>query len=349
MKIIVPCAGQSSRYPNMPPKWILPDHDGVPMIARAIENLRFDPKDLVVTILAEHEERFDVQRGLEEVFSHPVATVVLEEETKSQSETIYKTLQLLDIDEPFFVKDSDNSFHIDKIEAPANYITVASLNDFDLINPRNKSYVTVSNDGVVTCIREKRVISDLFSVGGYYFCDPRQFNNAFEILSKSPEYEASEIYVSEVISYLLLNGENFMIKKCENYQDWGTVHEWKKKLESRKQFFVSVDGFLFERCSLYFSPSFNEVKPHKSAIKAVCDLANAGHQVIYLSTRPQELKEQTLSMLGSAGLPVGQLIMGCDLAQWKMVTSPHPTIPYTTSEAREVMPDDFDIYNKLCS
>ena len=29
MRIIVPCAGRSSRYPDMAPKWMLPDHEGL--------------------------------------------------------------------------------------------------------------------------------------------------------------------------------------------------------------------------------------------------------------------------------------------------------------------------------
>ena len=30
MKVILPCCGRSSRFPNQPPKWMLPAHDGQP-------------------------------------------------------------------------------------------------------------------------------------------------------------------------------------------------------------------------------------------------------------------------------------------------------------------------------
>lgn len=347
MKIIIPCAGRSTRYPNMPPKWSLPDHEGVPMIVRAVQELNFAPEDVVVTVLKEHEEKFSVRKGLREAFGHPVHTVILEEQTKSQSETVVETLRRAKIEEPFLIKDSDNSFHIDHIQASTNYVTVASLNDFDMINPRNKSYVTIDQEGFITSIREKRVISDLFSVGGYFFRSPEMFIRAYETLSNSNEFSASEIYVSEVISYQMLNGEPFKIQRAKNYQDWGTVHEWRRKLDGRKLFFVSVDGFLFERGSATFSPGFDEVQPNVDAITSTQELVKAGHQLIYLSIRPQEMEAMTRAALEANGLPKSRLLMGCDLAQWTLVTSPHASIPYVTSRARELSPHDENLLEKL--
>ena len=347
MKLIVPCGGKSSRYPNMPPKWILPDHEGVPMIVRAVKELNFNPEDLVVTILREHEEKFNAKRGLADAFGHEVKTVILDQQTKSQSETVVETLKQANITEPFLIKDSDNSFRIDEIDANTSYVTVSSLNEFDLINPRNKSYVTVDHEGFITCIREKRVISDLFSVGGYFFRSPDVFMSAYDKLNNSPEIATSEIYISEVISYLLMNGEPFKTKHAAEYQDWGTIHEWRRKLESRKLFFLSVDGFLFERGSVNFSPSFDEVAPNLQAVETAVQLANDGHQLVYLSIRPDALRDMTQDALTGAGLPKGQLLMECDLSQWTLVTSPHPSMPYVTSRSREVSPNDENLIEKL--
>ena len=64
MKVIVPCGGRSSRYPNQPPKWMLPAHDGRPMLALAVAGIPVPKDDLIVTILREHEERYHVRQGL---------------------------------------------------------------------------------------------------------------------------------------------------------------------------------------------------------------------------------------------------------------------------------------------
>ena len=71
------------------------------------------------------------------------------------------------------------------MSSDANFVCVDSLNNHDSINPRNKSYLQVDHNGVVTNIREKDVISDLFSVGGYGFLRPDLFLASYERLSKA--------------------------------------------------------------------------------------------------------------------------------------------------------------------
>ena len=53
MKVIVPCAGKSSHFPNMRPKWMLTHPDGNMMVKEAIEGLNIKPKDVIITILKE--------------------------------------------------------------------------------------------------------------------------------------------------------------------------------------------------------------------------------------------------------------------------------------------------------
>jgi len=347
MKVLVPCAGRSSRYPNMPPKWLLPDQDGVPMVVRAVEKLHVAPADLVFTFLAEHEEMFGVRSGLAKAFGTEVATVVLETPTKSQSETVAVTLKRLAISEAFLVKDSDNVFELDGIASPTSYVTVASLNDFDQINPRNKSYVTVDQEEFITAIREKQVISEHFSVGGYFFRSATSFLDAFDELSRAPSVSATELYISEIISYLLLNGEPFKMRHARGYMDWGTVHEWRRKLESRRVFILSLDGFLFQRGSRYFDPAFGAVAANPIAIDAARQLAAAGHKLIYLSVRPYELETETRKAIMAAGLPDAPLLMETDATQWTLVTAPDPSLPLRTGRALEVVPDDEYLIEKL--
>jgi len=347
MKIIVPCAGRSSRFPDMPPKWMLPDHDGLPMVAKAVAGLHVSVDDLIVTILREHEERFNAREGLRRAFGRPVQCIVLDSPTASQSETVVRTLQKTGIDEPFMVKDSDNYFELGTLEETYNYVSVASLNDFDQINPRNKSYVQVDQEDIIVNFREKKVISDLFSVGGYFFLNPDEFMAAYNELSSGARLAGGELYLSEVIAFMILEGHVFKSRSVKNYQDWGTIHEWRKKLESRRVFLISIDGFLFERGSQFFSPSFEKTKPNLAAVEAVIEMARQQHLIIYLSVRPTELEELTRAQIRSAGLPEGRVIMGCGIAQWVLLTAAHPTLPFTTSGAFEISPNDPNMVEKL--
>jgi hypothetical protein len=185
MKIIVPCCGRSTRFPNLPPKWMLPASDGKPMICAAVGGLPINLDDLIVTLLREHEDRFDATAGLALAFGRRIETCILEQPTSSQSETIAKTLLATRLNEPFLAKDADGSFTTATLNDEKNFVCVSSLNRCDLMNPRNKSYVVVDETGAITSIREKVVISDLFNVGGYFFRSPRQFLDYYERLTKN--------------------------------------------------------------------------------------------------------------------------------------------------------------------
>lgn len=347
MKVIVPCAGRSSRFPNMPPKWMLPDYDGLPMVVKAIGGLSISTDDLVVTILREHEERFRAREGLARAFGKPVNCVILDKPTRSQSETVVETLRRTGLNEPFLVKDSDNYFEIGSLEEPFNYVSVTSLNNFDQINPRNKSYVQIDQEDIIINVREKQVISDLFSVGGYFFNSVSDFTAAYEEMERASQVSVGELYLSEIISFMILNGSVFKARRVSRYQDWGTIHEWRQKLERRRVFLISVDGFLFERGSSFFHPSFPDVAANPEGISAALKMAEQQHTIIYLSIRPPELEELTRAQIKAQGLPDGRIIFGCGIAQWSLLTAAHASLPFTTSRAYEFDVSDPNVIEKL--
>jgi len=347
MKIIVPCAGRSSRFPNMAPKWMLPDNDGLPMVFKAVAGLGANVDDLVFTILREHDERFDARKGLHAAFGQEVNCVILDEPTKSQSETVAQTLLRSGINEAFLVKDSDNFFKVSYLRQDYNYVCVASLSSFTHVNPQNKSYVQVDQEDVIVNFREKQVISDLFSVGGYYFTDPTEFLGAYDELSNRPALSSNELYLSDIIAYLAVKGSIFKIQRVNQYQDWGTVHEWREFLLGRRVFFIGIDGFLFEQGSRYFKPGFDEVQPHPIAVETVKKLADDGQTIFYLSIRPPELEALTRSQLAALDCPDRPIQFGCDRAQWTLLTAPHPSQPFRTATTIEMAPDDPNMLEKL--
>jgi hypothetical protein len=326
---------------------MLPAYDGRPMIRHAVAGLAADVDDLIVTILAEHEAMFHVTEGLRRAFGRPVRTCVLPEPTRSQSDTVAQTLRAEGLDEPFLVKDSDNTFVLDEIVQPDDYVCVDSLNNYESINPRNKSYLQVDHKGTVTNIREKVVISDLFNVGGYYFSSPRRFLEYYEPLAANTAQWNREIFLSDVIGAMILDGVPFRARTITGYRDWGTIREWKRALLDRKAYFVLLDGFVFERGSEFFRPRFEEVRPHAEAIRVLASLASAGHQIVYLSIRPAGLAELTRTQLREANAPAGQFVFDCPIAKWMLLAAPHATLPFRTVEALEASPDDVNLAELL--
>ena len=69
MKIIILPRG-SSRFPTC--LRMLPDHDGSPMAVKAVEGLHVPTADLIITLLREHDERFNALEGLRRAFGDAV-------------------------------------------------------------------------------------------------------------------------------------------------------------------------------------------------------------------------------------------------------------------------------------
>jgi dTDP-glucose pyrophosphorylase len=347
VKIIVPCCGSSTRYPNQPPKWMLPAPDGQPMLTLAVSGFDLDLDQVVVVILREHDEAYGARQGINDAFGREVEIVVLDEPTSSQAETVASAIRALDLDEPFLVKDSDNCFTLDDLEQDDCYVSVDSLNNHDLINPRNKSYVQVDHNGLITNIREKEVISDLFSVGGYFFNDASNFLDVFDRLAASDSSWNRELYISDIVGSMVLDGTPVLARRVEQYQDWGTVHEWRRTLLASRTIFVALDGFVLERGSEHFSPRFAEVAPNKQAVDELRRLRDRGHSVILLSIRPKSLEGLTRSQLERAGLGDLEVVYDCHSTAWRLVGSPHSLLPFNTVEALEVEPDDPNLAEKL--
>ncbi len=347
MKVIVPCCGNSSRYPNQPPKWMLPAPDGQPMLTLAVSGFDLDLDDLAIVILREHDERYGACRGIADAFGREVETVVLEQPTQSQAETVALALRAMDLDEPFLIKDSDNCFTLGDLEQDDCYVSVDSLNNHELINPRNKSYVQVDHNGLITNIREKEVISDLFSVGGYFFTAPGPFLETYDRLSGANAAWGRELYISDVVASMVLDGTPVLTRRVERYQDWGTVHEWRRTLLASQTYFVALDGFVFERGSEHFTPRFSDVSAHPEAVAELVRVADQGHSVILLSIRPQSTRELTQAQLDAVGLGHLPVVYDCHTTAWRLVGAPHAVLPFHTVGAIELEPDDPNLAEKF--
>lgn len=345
--VIVPCCGRSSRFPDLPPKWMLPGLDGRPMLAMAVEGLDVPTTDLAVLVLREHVENFDAVNGIKAALGVDVTVEVLDEPTRSQAETVAEGVRRLKPAGAFLIKDSDNYFEVDLDDGGGGFVSVDSLNNHDMINPRNKSYLVTDHNGLITNIREKEVISHLFSVGGYQFADADAYCSYFEHLGQRDALDATELYLSDIISAMILDGVPFGVRQVRGYQDWGTVTEWQRYLEHSSTLFVSLDGFVFERGSAYFTPRFEDVTPNRDAIEALRDAVGRGQSLRYLSIRGAELADLTHRQLLANDVPIAPVVFGCPITTWDLVTSPHSTLPVRSGRSFEVAPDDPNLAGKI--
>ena len=211
--LVLPCAGRSSRYPNMRPKWSLTHPNGSLMVTQSIAGMDLSVfTSVVVVVLREHAEKYNLTNALKESLGQKLngqnlSVVLLDSPTSSQSETVSIAIDRCKIEGAIFIKDCDGYFNVEEVEE--NSICVHSLQDMEEVIPKNKSYVDVDNNGFVKTIVEKRVVGELFCCGGYSFSDAKKFKESYEKISKN--ITEKEIYVSHVIHQQLLDGEEFKI------------------------------------------------------------------------------------------------------------------------------------------
>ena len=143
--LIIPCAGRSSRFPNMKPKYILTHPDGRLMVEKAIEGLDLAQFDrIIITILKEHSDKYESELILQQIFSEQskVEILVLEKETSCQAETVYETVRRKDVSGAFVVKDVDNRICLAQDDIEANCVAGVNLETFEkeITRLRQKSF-----------------------------------------------------------------------------------------------------------------------------------------------------------------------------------------------------------------
>ena len=229
MEIIVPAAGLSTRFPNMKPKYLLEDHHGVMMIMKAL--LPYMTHNVTIGILEQHNKEYDVVNTLAK-YLPSAKVVVLPELTRGPAETVYKIIKESNVTGEFLIKDCDSFFKHEIREG--NYVCVTQVAEHEvLINLGGKSFVTSNEQGIITDIVEKQVVSDKFCVGGYKFESTKEYCKTFDkIVSHNLQ---KEVFVSHIIQDMLLNHTMFFENHVTDYYDVGTSHDWKIYNESLSQ------------------------------------------------------------------------------------------------------------------
>jgi len=328
--LILPAAGSSSRFPNMRPKWLLTMPDGKLMIEKAVEKIDLSVFDsIVIVCLSEHLTKYTSAEAVVSSFKEATGIspklIVLDKPTSSQSETIYRSLVDGNIEGAFFIKDCDNLFSLEP--SPENCIASVNLNNVELVDAKNKSYIELDELGRVLNIVEKKVISDEFCCGGYGFESSSAFKKAFEDIDSSE----NEVYVSHVIYHMLLNGEEFVQIKAEDYVDWGTLREYQYYRRKHLTVFCDVDGVLLKNGSK-FSDNGWKTEGLNANIKKISELQSNGYLYLILtSSRPQENEQYVEEILAKHNVRVDRFLFGLPHTRRLLVNDFSATNPYPSA------------------
>ena len=346
MNLIIPIAGKSSRYPGMRPKWLLTHPSGRLMVVESISGLNLDLFEKIFVIaLQEHEDQYSFSSGMERCFFDAFGkeiykkldVVLLDAETQNQPETIFQAIDKRKIEGPIFIKDSDNFFKCNI--NTGNFVTTYDISSMESVNAGNKSYVVTDDNGVITSIVEKKVISSEFCAGGYSFESASIFRESFLKLR-----EHKNLYISHMIYSMMLEGIEFATELASGYIDWGTLKDWNEYKSSFATIFIDMDGVLVENSGRYFGKLWGETSPLRDNVKKIRELYDTGKcQIIITTSRDESFKEVTEVQLEKIGVKYHQIIFNLMHCKRIIVNDYATTNPYKSCDAINISRNSSDL------
>ena len=341
MEIIVPAAGASTRFPNMKPKYLLYDYGHKMMIQRALEP--YSQHNITIGILKEHNESYNSLDYLKHEFKDTAKICILEKMTRGPADTVYQIIKnsTIDPDAELLIKDCDNFFDHEMSEG--NYVCVSNIAQHEVLKKlSSKSFVIANEQGIITDIIEKDVVSNTFCVGAYKFSSVRLFCEAFEELSTQ-----NEIFVSDVIQRCLYNGHIFTEKMVTNYVDVGTAADW-FEYNDKPVIFCDIDGTIIESQGRVGGKSYESpVVPLYNSIDRLLEYQKRGAQFVFTTARPKQHERITASMLFSLGFRNFELIMGLQNTRRILINDFNSANPFPRATAINVERDKDQVANYL--
>jgi hypothetical protein len=339
----MPCAGKSTRFSQVKPKWMLTHPNGNLMVMESLNGLNLNNvSSITITVVKEHIETTGIDLDIlsdkiEQMTSIRPDFLILNQFTASQSETVYQTIISKNIKGPIFIKDCDNYFS--STIGENNSVCISTLQSN--INAVNKSYVCLDKFGNLSGIVEKKVIGDKFCVGGYSFSNAKDFVKSFEKLLSTSAIDRKEIYISHIIQDMLLSGIEFNTVDVSKYDDWGTIEDWNKYIQQFKTIFVDLDGVLVENSSEFFKPFWGDSSGLQDNINLINDYYETNKSIIVIVTsRKEEYKNKTIVQLAKLGIKYHQIIFNLPHAQRILINDYSRTNPYPSAIAICVKRDD---------
>ncbi|MCR5506981.1 MAG: hypothetical protein K6F04_03995 [bacterium] len=335
--LIIPCAGKSSRFPNMKPKWMLTHPDGKLMIQKALDGINLEIFDrIIITILAEHCKKYEADLVLKQAFENnkKIEICILDNQTKSASETVYMTIEKMQINGEFVVKDSDNFVSVEIPKKEKNFIVGYDIHKHPKItNIPEKSFLIVNEQNITQDIIEKKIVSHIICLGIYGFSDTTEFQNTFKYLSKNGI--ENELFISHIISYIISQKKSiFEYIEAIDYKDWGTINEWILEQKKYQTYFIDVDGVILKNSGKYGKINWgNNLEAINENVKEIIKLQENGGQIIITTSRGEEYRKDLEKILQKLGIKPYSIIMGLNHSTRILINDFAPTNPYPSSVA----------------
>ena len=235
MNIVIPMAGLGKRFEDAGytlPKPLI-DVAGKPMIMRVVENLnKVDEKHIFIAQKS-HCQAFDVE-GTLKIMRPSCELIQLDGLTEGTACTILKAVHLIDNEDELIIANSDQLV-LDEgfLEKGLNFFRKNNMDGgiwcFLSQDPK-WSFAKISPDCTVSEVAEKTHISDLATVGVYYFKKGSSFVKAAKAMIEKNIRVNNEFYTCPTYNQAIAAGEKIAVYMINVMEGLGTPEDLKKYL-----------------------------------------------------------------------------------------------------------------------
>lgn len=215
LNIVIPMAGRGSRFADagfVDPKPLIP-LGGRPMIQWVIDNIRpARPHRFIFICLEAHLQRYPAVPATLRRLCPGCEIVTVREVTQGAACTVLLARDLIAADDPLMIANSDQFVDVD-IEA---YLAAGDTPGVDghimtfWSDHPKWSYCRLADDGRVTAVVEKKVISNEATVGIYNFRRGVDFVRAADRMIALDQRVNGEFYVAPAYEQLIAEGRRII-------------------------------------------------------------------------------------------------------------------------------------------
>ena len=236
MNVLIPMAGAGSRFKEAGytfPKPLI-DVNGKPMIQAVIENLNISAHHIFV-VQKEHYKKYNLKYLLG-LISPGCDIIQVEGVTEGAACTTLLAKELIDNDQPLLFANSDQFIEWDSNEFM--YSMVADEIDggmltFTATHPK-WSFAKLDEEGYVSEVAEKKTISDIATVGVYYWKKGSDYVKYAEQMIEKNIRTNNEFYVCPVFNEAIDDSKKIKTFHIDKMWGLGTPEDLKYFLENKK-------------------------------------------------------------------------------------------------------------------
>ena len=236
LNVLIPMAGEGSRFTTAGytfPKPLI-DVQGKPMIQVVVENLNMDA-NFIFVVRKEHREKYNLD-SLLKLIAPGCRIVETDGLTEGAACTALLAKDFIDSDAPLFFANSDqfvewdsNEFMYKMNETNAD----GGIVSFTATHPK-WSFAKINENGLVTEVAEKDPISDIATVGYYWWKNGSDFVKYAEQMINKDLRISNEFYVCPVFNEAIADQKEIRTFNTDGMWGLGTPEDLKYYLENKK-------------------------------------------------------------------------------------------------------------------